>query len=75
MEYFKFAFVKSRITPVLTKDATNIVVIIELVFKLRVSNPIVSMRDILSFLMTILIIEIKIVTELASAWPNSWSLL
>ena len=54
-------------TPVLTKDATKMVVMIELVFKLKVSRPIVSISDMFSFLITMFMIEINIVTELARA--------
>lgn len=70
-EYFNSAFVNSNIIPVLTKEATKIVVMMELVFKLKVSKPMLSINVIFSFLITMFIMEISIVTELDMMVPKS----
>jgi hypothetical protein len=60
-----------NIIPVLTKEATKIVVMMELVFKLKVSKPMLSINVIFSFLITMFIMEISIVTELDMMVPKS----
>lgn len=62
-EYFKFAFVKRRITPVLKKEAMKILFIMAPVVKDLVSRPIRLMRFIFKVRIIMFHTEIKIVTE------------
>lgn len=63
-EYYKFALVNNRITPVLKNEAIKILIMIAPVVNDFVSNPILLIKLIFKVRMMIFQTEISIVTEL-----------